>query len=204
MKWRFLLCAIAISACQPDPIPPPQCPPPLRPGVTSATGSVQKFVINQFTILNAQNRFAIDLNGDCRPDNQLGNIVSALTNEEGSLQPSVDASVAGGQELYLLSVQSPDPTLVNAGAAGVVFARAATMSNPEFSGYGRFAVDATRPQAALFGNIQEGRFESNDPVATRPPVDLTMELIPFPRIMRPFPCRCTALISSSNIQPTAS
>ena len=186
MKWRFSLCALALGACQPDPIPS-QCPPPVHQGVTAAHGTSHDFVINHFALPAERTDFAIDLDGDCMPDNQFGVMVGGLVNAEGELQPAVDASVANGQELFLLSVTSADATLTNSSAAGVVFARARKMTNPDFSGNGHFTIDATQPQATLFGDIQDGRFKSNDPVSTRPPVDLTLELLPFAGVTTPVP-----------------
>jgi hypothetical protein len=148
--------------------------------VTTAHGMVYKYVVNSVTAPEQRSDFAIDLNGDGKTDNQLGSIVSALAAQGTDPGTSIAASVTQGQTIYLISVQTADPMLMNDDTVGVDYFPGLTHVNPDFSGNGSFTVDGKKPNAKLFGRLVNSAFSSNDPVTTTHPVTMTLNLALFP------------------------
>src|SRR5690242_7889994 len=72
-----------------------------------------KWFINSMTLPQQRLDFSLDLNGDGRVDNQLGNIVGALLAQNISLQTQVDQAIAGGTDVMLLDVVSSDASFTN-------------------------------------------------------------------------------------------
>ena len=68
MRFNFAFAVILCTGCT-------RSPPPCVVGA----GRTQTYVVNHLTLPQSKADFAIDLNGDGKPDNQLGNIIGALT-----------------------------------------------------------------------------------------------------------------------------
>jgi hypothetical protein len=105
--------------------------------------------------------YSVDLNGDGRVDNQLGNVVGALTGQNLLSQPTMDAAVASGDDLVLISESSSDPMFLNDACAGAtVFAGVKPMTPPRFDGTDQFTVDQSVMPGQVLGPIAMGKFES--------------------------------------------
>jgi hypothetical protein len=95
------------------------CAPP-EDGACVVRGSAQRrFVIDSFTLPKTRALFAVDLDGDKRADNQLGNIVSAAQVAGALSQMTVDEAIAAGSfkpEIVLTADE-----VVEAAGAGAVW-----------------------------------------------------------------------------------
>src|SRR5437588_10867844 len=74
-------------------------------GDCTASGGTNKaqYVTNTVTVPQQRSDFAIDLNGDGRVDNQLGNIIGALEGQMLHVQDGVTQAVADGTLIVLVS-----------------------------------------------------------------------------------------------------
>src|SRR5258706_4644331 len=59
----------------------------------------QQFVADTITLPQMRVQFSMDLNGDGKLDNQLGNIVGALSSQNLDPQPGVNQALAAGTEV---------------------------------------------------------------------------------------------------------
>jgi hypothetical protein len=103
--------------------------------------------------------FGINIDGDPsnRPDNALGGILSALTQQNVDVQGATDAAVAAGQIISLHVLQTPSLTSAPL-AFWSVFTGAAHPS-PDFSGAGSFTLAPGAPvDSLLVGQISGGNF----------------------------------------------
>jgi hypothetical protein len=66
------------------------------PNYACVSGTTRRFMLTEMTVPQQRSDYAIDLNGDGRPDNQLGNIVGALTGGGVNAQDYVDQAFAAG------------------------------------------------------------------------------------------------------------
>ena len=146
----------------------------LDPDVTTAHGDFHKFVFSSMTLPTSHSEFAIDLNGDGIPDNQLGSLVSALSARGINSQDALDKSLTAGNLIELLAFQTSDQTLQNDLTAGVTLEGGKTQAMPDFSGKGTFTVDGVKTTATLYGHLIGGKFSSNNPVTTLFPVAMTL------------------------------
>src|SRR5690242_13405889 len=117
--------------------------------VTSAHGDLHKYVVNSLQVPMSRSDFAIDLNGDGHVDNQLGNIIGALSAQNFDVQTQVDDSVKAGRVILLISVQTTDTSLKSDTNVGVTFYLGKEFTNggdggvnPDFTGTGMFTVDS--------------------------------------------------------------
>ena len=139
-------------------------------------GTITKYVANSLLVPLQKTDYAIDLNGDTHPDNQLGNIIGALASAGNlDVQGSIDKSVAAGDVVLLLSLQAKDMT--SADNVGVTIYLGMKQAMPDFkSGMGMFTIDASQMPAAFLGRIAGGKFASNNPVTTTHPVTMVLKL----------------------------
>jgi hypothetical protein len=169
--------------------------------VTTAHGSFYYYVLNDILVPMGRSDYAIDLNGDGHADNQLGNIVGALSAQNFDVQTQVTASVTTGSVILLISMQTNDSALMNDApmnsgdpGVGVTFYLGKSMKGmvpdggvpdgghipgaADFSGMGMFTVDtsASAMGANFFGRLNNGEFKSNNPVTTKNPVTVTVKL----------------------------
>ena len=139
-------------------------------------GSYYRYAMNNFTLPQTRTQLAIDLNGDGRLDNQLGNIIGVLASQGLSAQTTVDQSVARGDVVELLRLRTADATLTNDNPVPVVAYAGKPMANPDFSGAGSFTVDNGVPAAPLNGTLAAAAYASEDPITTTKPVTLQLKL----------------------------
>src|SRR5262245_13994594 len=78
--------------------------------VMMAEGDTSYYVVNKLTVPMEKKDYSIDLNGDGRVDNQLGNIIGALAAQMLDTQKGVDDAVTAGDVLLLVSVQAKSLT----------------------------------------------------------------------------------------------
>lgn len=107
--------------------------------------------------------YGVDLDGDPqkRPDNQLGNILSTLAQQDVNIQMQIDEAVAEGDIILLHRVKADFSK--GGGAEWQVYLGAETM-NPDFTGQGMFSIDAQSPRDAILrGLIVGGEFQSPNP-----------------------------------------
>ena len=120
--------------------------------------------------------YAIDLNGDGRVDNQLGNIIGALTGQGLDVQSGVDMATADGTLVLLMSETSTDATFQTDSCATANVQLGQSVTNPDFSGSGHFTVDSGQQGGMFNGPIKVGKFSSAPPSTTKTPVSLTILL----------------------------
>src|SRR5215467_12984864 len=79
-------------------------------GDCTASGGSNKaqYVTNAVMVPQQRSDYAIDLNGDGRVDNQLGNIIGALEGQMLHVQMGVDQAVTDGTLIVLMSETSTD------------------------------------------------------------------------------------------------
>jgi|SRR5579871_3081425 len=129
------------------------------------------YVTNAIQLPKSKNDYAVDLNGDGKPDNALGFIASTLLATQNiDLNMQENQAIMAGNGLELLSVTSGDPLLVTDSAAEVTLYVALPANPPDFTGKGKFQIDHTAAKGTLTGPIATGSFESLDPMTlTQPP-----------------------------------
>jgi len=143
------------------------------PDVTLATGMMYPFVFSKIVLPRSNGQFAIDLNGDGQPDNQLGTVVNALAGYSNP-QAAADDGIARGATLELIGVQTAD--LQNSTMVGATLQPAKSMAGPDFSGQGMFTVDPAQAAAQLFGRLSAGVLRTNDPATTMHPVSTVVRV----------------------------
>ena len=163
--------------------------------VTTAHGDFHGYAVNKITLPMANKDYAIDLNGDGRLDNQLGNIIGTLAANNLDAQSGVDLSIQEGSVSVLFDVQTNDATLKSDATVGVTAYLGKNMGGmiakddggnsvdggsckncPDFSGMGMFTVDASQSPVTVFGVLAGGNFKSNNPVTTKKPVSVTLKI----------------------------
>ena len=119
-------------------------------GDCTATGGTNKaqYVVNSVQVPQQRSDYAIDLNGDGRVDNQLGNIIGALTGQGLDVQSGVDMAIGRRHahpphERDLDGHLLPDRQLRDGERA----TSASRCMMPDYSGMGHFTID-TRSRAA--------------------------------------------------------
>jgi hypothetical protein len=150
-------------------------------GDCTASGGTNKaqYVTNVVMVPQQRSDYAIDLNGDGRVDNQLGNIIGALTGQGLDVQMGVNQAVADGSLIVLMGESSTDAafqsdacatTTVNVGQSIVAPA------TPDYSGMGHFMIDSGQQGGTFNGPIKAGKFSSAPPATTTTPVSVTIKL----------------------------
>jgi len=150
-----------------------------------------KYVANSLTVPMDRTSFGMDLNGDGKVDNQLGNIIGALTANNLDTQSGVDNAVCKGQVVLLMTETSADSTYQNDDATGVFVQVGNTFpypsaapdmctagaGGPKYDGTDTFTVNSTSFAGSQFaGRITNGTFSSNSPVTTSNPVTMQLQL----------------------------
>jgi hypothetical protein len=141
------------------------------------TGMEAKAVVNALTVPMAKSDYAMDLNGDGKLDNQLGNIIGALTAQNLDVQMGVDQAVADGSVILLLDQTAA--SLTNDSCGQVVAAvgnKPATA--PKYDGTDTFTVNSAIGGGTFKGAINNGVFNSNSPVTAtaQTETELTIQL----------------------------
>jgi hypothetical protein len=143
---------------------------------TNPTGAFHaRFVAKQITLPQQRSDFAVDLNGDGKPDNQYGNIVGALKANNSDPQTGVDQQVASGQILLLADVFSSDPQLSSDTCAGGTVTNAKAQPSPDFSGKGSFTVDSSVTPGQFKGALTSATFASQ-PTAAQATIPVQLDV----------------------------
>ncbi|MSP61133.1 MAG: hypothetical protein EXR72_12465 [Myxococcales bacterium] len=147
---------------------------PAEKDTTMAEGTDSQYVVTRLLVPAQRSDYAIDLNGDNRVDNALGNIIGALASNGLMPQAGIDDSVAAGSVILLFSVKAT--SLTTASNVGVTMYLGKSMKMPDFSGTGMFTKDDSQKPADLFGKIASGKLTTNNPVTTKTPVAVSISL----------------------------
>jgi hypothetical protein len=139
-----------------------------------ATGSNrQRFVFDTVTLPQSRADYAIDLNGDGRADDQLGNLVAALSAQALNPQPGVDAALAAGTLVELVDETSSDPTFATDGCAesNLYHGQNQAPGTPPQT----YQIDTGVAPGRFDGPIASSKFDSSAP-STGPDVQVTLVL----------------------------
>jgi hypothetical protein len=164
------------------------------PDVTNVSmANPAKYVANALTVPMDRMQFGMDLNGDSKVDNQLGNIIGALSANNLNTQDGVDSAVCKGSVILLMTETSADMTYQNDDASGALVQVGKAMTGyvdtnnnmkcdsadtgiPKFDGSDQFTLDTSFAGAQFAGRITNGKFSSNSPVTTTHPVTVSLQL----------------------------
>ena len=147
-----------------------------------------KWVIDSITLPTHRDEFSIDLDGDNRPDNSFAYVVNVLGSQMLRAQDDVSAGIASGVALHLISLGSHDPGHRNDPSPTSTVALALPHNPPDLKGTGTFTVDDGQPAARFAGTLLDRHVRSVDPVTTKAPVSLVLDLPLFahgPDVPRP-------------------
>jgi hypothetical protein len=144
-------------------------------------------VANMVTVPTDRNMFALDLNGDGRVDNQLGNIIGALTQQGIDSQLTIRDAVIAGSDIILFDQGSNDPFFnFDSCASLTLLTGLATALPPAYNGTDVFTIDNSVAPTFLAGPIGAGRFDSVNVTPTLQPLTATVKL-PFAGTLIPVP-----------------
>ena len=162
----------------------------------SVTGAHKaQFVADTITLPVNKNQYALDLNGDGKADNQLGNIVSALASQGVSPQTNLNTALSAGTEVLLVDEISSDPTFTTDACAGSnLFHGQNHAPGPPPQTY---VVDSATPPGRFTGPIAKATFDSSSPV-TGPDVQVTLFLPLTGSTLLPLPLHGAHLTYKSN------
>jgi hypothetical protein len=155
-----------------------------------STANPSLFVANTLTVPMDRMQFGMDLNGDGKVDNQLGNIIGALTANNLDTQAGVDSSICQGSVILLLKMTSGDATYQNDDATGALIqvgnafnyvdtsmdGECQAGEGPKYDGTDTFTVNTAPGSAQFAGRISNGLFSSNSPVTTTHPVTVNLQI----------------------------
>jgi hypothetical protein len=142
------------------------CSPPPVPDCGLRGNFHRSYVIDTFRVPLSRTDFALDLNGDGRRDNQLGNVLGSAEQAGAQSQLRVDQAISQGLFKPTIMLTSTDPAARHARGAGVVF------------------VD-TAGHATFCGSLENGQFVSDDGVSEHRPVELNLRLPFFDDVVLP-------------------
>ncbi|MCU1278920.1 MAG: hypothetical protein JWM53_2466 [bacterium] len=150
-------------------------------GDCTATGGTNtaKYVTNAVMVPQQRSDYAIDLNGDGRVDNQLGNIIGALEGQMLHVQDGVNQAVTAGTLIVLMSETSSDATFASDACATAqvqVGQSVVAPALPDYSGMGHFTVDSGQQGGSFTGPIKLSKFSSAPPATTTKPVEVDIKL----------------------------
>jgi hypothetical protein len=139
-------------------------------------GMEAKYVANTVMVPQQRSDYAIDLNGDGRVDNQLGNIIGALTGAGLNTQDGVNNAIMQGNLILLLDQTGSDLTNNDCAAAKVQVGKQMTMPAPKFDGSDTLTVDTSIGGGSLFGKITSSAFVSNNPATATTNYQISIQL----------------------------
>src|SRR5687767_5914123 len=102
--------------------------------VNASSGMSFKFVADTLSVPQSRMDYALDLNGDQKADNQLGNIIGALTQQGLDTQKGVNDALTEGSVILLMNASAAD--LTNDTCASAEAAAGKPMMMPDFTGNG--------------------------------------------------------------------
>jgi hypothetical protein len=177
----LLSIATLFAACGGTEGPPPDVT------MVSTMNPVQ-FVANTLVVPMDRMQFGMDLNGDGKVDNQLGNIIGALSANNLNTQDGVDQSVCKGSVVLGVKVTSGDSTYQNDQETGALAQVGKSFNytgptmcttgagGPKYDGTDTFMLDSSFSGAQFAGRIANGLYSSNSPVTTTHPVEIKLQL----------------------------
>ena len=142
---------------------------------TAGTNKAQ-YVTNAVMVPQQRSDYAIDLNGDGRVDNQLGNIIGALEGQMLHVQDGVNQAVTNGTLIVLMSESSTDAMFQSDSCATAQVQVGQSVAMPDYSGMGHFTVDSGQQGGTFNGPIKLGKFSSAPPATTTKPVTVSIKL----------------------------
>jgi len=150
-------------------------------GDCSASGGTNKaqYVVSTVTVPMMKSDFSIDLNGDTRVDNQLGQIIGTLSAQGLNVQDGVNQALSGGSLILLLAETSTDATFQSDSCATTTLQLGKEIMKPampDFSGHGTFMADPAQMSSTFNGPIAGGKFNSAPPSTTSKPVTASVLL----------------------------
>jgi len=147
-------------------------------GDCTASGGTNKaqYVTNAVMVPQQRSDYAIDLNGDGRVDNQLGNIIGALEGQMLHVQDGVNQAVTDGTLIVLMTQTSTDAMFQSDSCATAQLQIGQTMAMPDYSGMGHFTVDSGQQGGTFNGPIKLGKFSSAPPATTTKPIEVDIKL----------------------------
>jgi len=141
------------------------------------TPHVRKFVVNAIRMPLQRSDYAIDLNGDGKLDNQLGNVLGALAAQGVDVQGTMDAAIASGDALLLLDETSSDPAFVrDPSCARAGLQKALPHPNPFGDAGTIFTPDSNLQRGDFAGALANAAFASTEPATMTVPVELDIDL----------------------------
>jgi len=147
-------------------------------GDCTASGGTNKaqYVTNAVMVPQQRSDYAIDLNGDGRVDNQLGNIIGALEGQMLHVQDGVNAATTDGTLIVLMTETSSDAAFQSDSCATAQVQVGQTQAMPDYSGSGHFTVDSGQQGGTFNGPIKLGKFSSAPPATTTHPIEVDIKL----------------------------
>ena len=147
-------------------------------GDCTASGGTNKaqYVTNAVMVPQQRSDYAIDLNGDGRVDNQLGNIIGALEGQMLHVQDGVNTAVTDGTLIVLMSESSTDAAFASDACATATVAVGQSVAMPDYSGMGHFTVDTGQQGGVFNGPIKLSKFSSAPPATTTKPIEVDIKL----------------------------
>jgi hypothetical protein len=143
----------------------------------SASLDDKKFVLDTLVMPPTRSDYALDLNGDGKADNQLGNIVNVLAGRDLNPQPSVDKAIAAGSLIVLVDAKSSDPMHAADSCTTTTVGLGKSVTPPvDFSGAGTFAIDPMAQGGSFTGRITNSIFTANPSVTSTNPVTIEMKI----------------------------
>jgi len=143
-----------------------------------AGGQTTKYVVSKAYVPTDKSKFAIDVNGDGRPDNQLGNILGALSGQGLNVQEGVKKAIDEGSLIILGTETSSDASFTADTCAGFTIelgSLPAGTTVPDYTGNGTFMAGGEKSDV-FAGPITNGKFSSAFPTTTKTPANVTIAL----------------------------
>jgi hypothetical protein len=147
-------------------------------GCTAVTsGSEGKNVANTLVVPMEKSMFAMDLNGDNKPDNQLGSIIGALTAQNLDVQMGVNQALMDGSVSLLLDQTASDLSNSSCGQVAIQVGNKPATA-PKYDGTDVYTINAGVGSGKVIGTISNGFFNSNSPVTatSQTEAQLTVQL----------------------------
>jgi hypothetical protein len=143
-----------------------------------AANYTRSYLVNDFllpTTASETNSYAIDVDGDGRPDNNLGQLFTALTTQGFDISGSMQAATASGSIVHLVGLRSTDALFKNDPAAQATWCIGVpTATPPVFDGTDN--VSCADTSGFFVAALSGGNFTSPSPFSAPNPVSVDVAL----------------------------
>jgi hypothetical protein len=149
----------------------------LAASTAHAAGYTHSYLVHAIALptTNAEaNTYAIDLDGDDAPDNQLGNVFGALASQGLDFNDFMNAAVASGSIVHRIDVESTDAAFANDPDAQATWCVAAPLAMPPLFD-GTDATACADTSGIFHAALSAGSFTSPAPATTPNPVSLDVK-----------------------------